>query len=64
MDILQARQVLGKDGENTSDKELVGVIETAELFKNIFFDLFTSEKLKNLVKDKSKVVGEGVKSKI
>ena len=38
MTIKQAREILGEEAEGLTDEEIKSDIETAELFKDIFFD--------------------------
>ena len=45
MNIKQARQIFGEDGKDNSDEEIGDAIETAELFKDIFFELLKNGKL-------------------
>ncbi len=44
MTIEEARKLLGLEVENISDEQLQKEIDTADLLKNIHFDLSTKEK--------------------
>lgn len=39
LSIQQARKLLGNSSQNLSDIEVVTLIESAELLKNLFFDI-------------------------
>lgn len=45
MTIQEARKILGDDCKDVSDEQLKEEIETATLFKDIFFDMLKKGKL-------------------